>query len=274
MMIPDNHPFKGGPFIMGVLNVTPDSFSDGGQYFDSELAISHGLQLIEDGAYILDIGGESTRPGADVISPKEEIERVIPVIEKLKGRVPWISIDTRNAETMCAALDAGANSINDVSGLTHDSNAMDVIVHNEVPVFLMHMQGSPSTMQKNPIYNNVISDVFESLKARINACKTRRIAPEMIIADPGIGFGKTPEHNLLLLRNIKDFHDLGVPILLGTSRKSFIGAISQGEPPNERLGGSISSALWALSQGVQVFRVHDVKETRQAFDVYEAICAE
>lgn len=272
------HCLSGGPYIMGVVNVTPDSFSDGGVFYTPDDAIAHGLQLIKEGADILDIGGESTRPGADVVDVETEIARVVPVIEglrdQLKGDLRHISIDTRNAATMEAALAAGATAINDISGLSYDARSMDVAGASKVPVFLMHSQGTPQSMQNNPSYNNVVGDVLEWLKVRISLCETHRIDADMLIVDPGIGFGKTLEHNLLLLRNIKEFHALGAPILLGTSRKSFIGKISAGESADDRLGGSLSSALWGLSQGVQIFRVHDVKETKQAFKIYEAISSE
>ncbi len=251
--------------------MTPDSFSDGGKFLDTNHATEHAQRLIDEGADILDIGGESSRPGASPVSVQEEMDRVLPVIEKMKGKVRWISIDSRNAATMRAAIHTGANIVNDISGLSHDPESIYLIAQNKVHVFLMHMQGDPQTMQKNPQYNNVVNDVFESLKAKIELCRTHRIDPGMIVADPGIGFGKTLEHNLLLLRNIKKFHALNVPILLGTSRKSFIGHVSENEAADDRLGGSISSALWGLSQNVQIFRVHDVKETRQAFKIYEAI---
>lgn len=263
--------FMVGPHIMGVVNVTPDSFSDGGHYFNANKAIEHGLQLIEEGADILDVGGESTRPGAEVVDIDEEIARVVPVIEGLRGKVKWISIDSRNARTMQAAIDAGANIINDVSALTHDPESVNVAARADVHLMLMHSQGAPQDMQNNPIYNNVVGDVFEYLKSRIEHCKTHRIEADKLIIDPGIGFGKTLEHNLLLLRNIKVFLDLGVPVLLGTSRKSFIAALSAGESSENRVGGSIASVLWGLSQGAHIFRVHDVAQTRQAFKVYEAI---
>ena len=267
----NSNPFWGGPHIMGIVNVTPDSFSDGGKFINPDKAIAHGLALVQAGAHILDIGGESTRPGAEVIEIEEEIARVVPVIEGLKGKAPWISIDTRNAQTMEAALKAGANCINDISALTHESRSIDVAAEAQVPVFLMHSQGTPQDMQDNPNYNNVIEDIFEYLKTRIQACDTHRIDANLLIADPGIGFGKTLEHNLLLLRNIKRFQDLGVPILLGASRKSFIGKISNDEPADERIPGSIAAALYGYSQGVNIFRVHDVKETVQALKTYEAI---
>jgi dihydropteroate synthase len=265
------HPFGPDPVIMGIVNVTPDSFSDGGQFYNKNKAIEHGLRLAEEGAVILDIGGESTRPGAQVIDVEEEIERVISVIEGLRGKVPFLSIDTRNAATMRAALKAGANAINDISGLTYDSESIAVAAEAQVPVFLMHSLGNPQDMQENPSYNNVVEDIAAFFEERLQACKTARIEKKNIILDVGIGFGKTLEHNLLLLRNIKRFQDFGCPLLLGVSRKSFIGGASNGEPPESRLPGSLSAALWGLSQGVQIFRVHDVAETVQAFKVYEAI---
>lgn len=269
--LPDTHVFGGGPHVMGIINVTPDSFSDGGKFFNPDKAIEHGLRLGREGARILDIGGESTRPNAEVIDVAEEIRRVVPVIEGLKGAVPWISIDTRNAATMEAALAAGANAINDISALSHDRNSLDVAAEAKVPVFLMHMQGTPQTMQKNPSYNNVVEDIFQYLQQRIKICETRRIETKMLVCDPGLGFGKTLEHNLAILRNIKRFHDLGVPIMLGASRKSFLEKISGGAKPEERVSGSIAAALWGLSQGVQIYRVHDVKETVAAFKTWQAI---
>ena len=266
--------FMSGSHIMGVINVTPDSFSDGGRFYSVDRAIEHGLQLIDEGADVLDIGGESTRPGAEVVDINEEIDRVVPVIEGLRDRAKFISIDSRNASTMRAALDAGAHIVNDVSGLTYDPKSVDVVLQAKCMVMIMHSQGTPQIMQKNPIYNNVVDDVYEFLRLRIEECKTRRIDPSMIIVDPGIGFGKKLEHNLLLLRNIKKFHALSVPVMLGTSRKSFIAALSHDEPADERLGGSLSSAIWGLSQGVQIFRVHDVAQTKQAFKVFDAISSQ
>ena len=269
--IADSHVFGGGPYIMGVVNVTPDSFSDGGEFLSVDKAIEHGLDLAREGAVILDVGGESTRPGAEAVDIADEIDRIVPVIEGLKGKVPWVCVDTRNAKTMEAALKAGASALNDISALTHDSQSIYVAAEAQVPIFLMHMQGSPQNMQKNPSYNNVLGDVYEYLQERVSVCETHRIDASLIVCDPGIGFGKTLEHNLIMLRNIKEFQGLGVPLLLGTSRKSFIGKISGDEPPNERIPGSLASALWGLSQGVQIYRVHDVKETVQAFKIYEAI---
>jgi dihydropteroate synthase len=251
--------------------VTPDSFSDGGKYINADKAIEHAELLARQGATILDIGGESTRPGAQAVDVKTEIARVEPVIDGLRGKAPWISIDTRNAETMEAAIRAGANIINDVSALTHDKRAASVVAKAGAYVVLMHAQGAPENMQKNPYYNNVIEDIFKYLDQQISFCLTMGIDKKMIIADPGIGFGKTLEHNLLIIRNIKRFHDLGVPIMLGASRKSFIERVSGPAPPEERVSGSISVALWARSQGIQIYRVHDVKETVQAMKVSDAI---
>ena len=265
------HPFSGGPYIMGVVNVTPDSFSDGGEFLNPDKAIAHGFQLINEGAHILDIGGESSRPGAQEVDVEEEIERVVPVIEGLAGKIPWISVDTRHAKTMEAALKAGANAVNDISALEHDSQSAYVVREAQVAVFLMHMRGNPATMQEKPRYNNIIEDIFKYLQSRIQYCKTHRIDTNMLVCDPGIGFGKTTEHNLLILRNIKKFHDLNVPVMLGVSKKSFIANCSNDEPPHDRIPGSLAAALWGLSQGVQIFRVHDVKETRQAFEIYKAI---
>jgi dihydropteroate synthase len=256
---------------MGVVNVTPDSFSDGGEFINSDKAIEHGLRLISEGAAIIDVGGESTRPGAEVIDTAEEIARVVPVIEGLAGKAKFLSIDTRHAATMEAALKAGANAVNDISALSHDIRAADVVAEAKVPVFLMHMQGDPKTMQVNPRYNNVVEDVFQYLQERINYCETRRIDENQLVIDPGIGFGKTVEDNVLLLRNIKRFNALQLPVLVGVSRKSMIAKISDGEPVDERIPGSLSAALWAYSQGVNIFRVHDVKETIQALKVYSAI---
>jgi len=260
------------PIIMGVVNVTPDSFSDGGEHYDIHAAIAHSEQIFEDGALILDIGGESTRPNAEVVSIEEEQKRVLPVIHALKETgAPIISIDTCNAQTMREAIDAGANFINDVSGLTRDKQSVSVVAQSGLPVCIMHMQGTPQTMQDSPKYDNVLDEVMAFFEERLNYCEANGVVQNRVILDPGIGFGKTLEHNLTLIKNLKEFHRFGRPILLGVSRKSFIGAISGEDNPKERLAGSISTALHGLEAGVQIFRVHDVKETRQAFDVHHAI---
>jgi dihydropteroate synthase len=260
------------PRLMGVVNVTPDSFSDGGRYLAPDAAVAHALQLEAEGADILDIGGESTRPGAEPIGVEEECRRVLPVIEALAGRarVP-LSIDTRNAEVMRRAAEAGARLINDVSALTHDPQSLEVAARTGLPLILMHAQGDPRTMQANPTYGDVVLDVYDMLEARIAACEAAGIARERLIVDPGIGFGKTLAHNLALLGGLSNFHGLGCPILLGASRKSFIGKLT-GAPAGDRLPGSLAAALTGASQGVQILRVHDVAATRQALAVWEGAC--
>jgi dihydropteroate synthase len=257
---------------MGVINVTPDSFSDGGRRLDPGAAVAHGLQLEAEGADILDIGGESTRPGAEPVSLDEELRRVVPVIEALvrQVRVP-VSIDTRNAEVMRRAADAGARLINDVAALGHDPDALHVAADTGLPVVLMHAKGDPRTMQLDPRYDDVVLDVYDWLEARIAACEAAGIGRERLIVDPGIGFGKTLDHNVALLASLSIFHGLGCPILLGASRKSFIGRLSGGVPAPERVPGSIAAALAGVAQGVQIVRVHDVAATRQALAVWEAV---
>ncbi len=259
------------PRIMGIVNVTPDSFSDGGRWLDAGAAIAHGLRLEAEGAEILDIGGESTRPGADPIGVDEELRRVIPVIAALtrQVRVP-ISIDTRNAEVMRRAADVGAGIINDVAALGYDPNALRVAVETGLPVVLMHAQGDPRTMQVDPRYDDVVLDVYDWLEARIAACEAAGIGRERIVVDPGIGFGKTVGHNLALLSSLSIFHGLGCPVLLGASRKSFIGRLSGGAPADRRMPGSVAAALLGAVQGVQILRVHDVAATCQALAVWEA----
>lgn len=261
----------GDPVIMGVVNVTPDSFSDGGKYISKNKAVEHAHRLIEEGATILDVGGESTRPGAQAVDIQEEIDRVCPVIEELSKFAPHISIDTRNAKTMRAAIKAGATAINDISALTHDVDTLYIVKNFDGAVFVMHMQGNPQNMQKSPHYDDIIDDIYKYLQGVINRCATFGIDINRLVIDPGIGFGKTLEHNLLILRNIKKFSDLSMPLLLGTSRKSFIGKLDEGADANQRLGGSLASVLYARSQGVKMFRVHDVKETVQALKIYDAI---
>ena len=261
------------PVIMGIVNVTPDSFSDGGQFADTTKAVDHALQLMADGADILDIGGESTRPGAQEIAPQEEQKRILPVIEVLKktGIAAKISVDTRHADTMQKAIDLGADIINDISALTHDINSLHVVSKAQIPVILMHMQGTPQTMQDKPEYHDVVGEVIAFLKERKQACMAAGIDEGNIIFDPGIGFGKSLEDNLAILNNIKKFNVVGCPVLLGTSRKSFIEKICANTPTAQRLPGSLASILWGLEQGVEMFRVHDVAQTRQAFDVWQAI---
>ncbi len=263
---------KKSPLIMGIVNVTPDSFSDGGCYLDAGKAISHGLRLIEEGADILDIGGESTRPNSETILVEEEISRVVPVIKGLAGKAPFISIDTRNAKTMIAAIDAGANMINDVSALRHDPEAVHIVADSGLPICLMHMKGEPKTMQDSPAYGGVVVDeILAFFDERLEFCTKHNISSDKIIIDIGIGFGKTLEHNLAIIKNIDKFHKFGCPVLLGASRKSFIGELCNENDPTKRISGSLATAIYGLSQGVQIFRVHDVRQTRQAFDVHNAI---
>lgn len=261
------------PLLMGIVNVTPDSFSDGGDFVDSERAISHALKLVEEGADILDIGGESTRPGAVPVTPDEEQARILPVIEGIKAtgcNVP-LSIDTRHADTMRAVVGCGVDIINDTSALTHDSESLSVVTKAQIPVMLMHMKGTPETMQNRPHYDDVVDEVYAFLSERIDSCTQAGIDPNRVIIDVGIGFGKTLEDNLKLLNNLDKFQDLGCPILLGASRKSFIEKICPQASPQDRLAGSLAALLRGYEQGVQIFRVHDVKESRQALDVWQAI---
>ncbi len=262
----------GQPRLMGILNTTPDSFSDGGKYDTTETGVVHALQLIKDGADIIDIGGESTRPGAEVIAEDQEISRTVPVIEAIRANSPIpVSIDTRKAGVAGAAINAGANIVNDVSALSFDAQLAELVAKSDVPVCLMHAQGDPATMQKDPHYENVLLDVYDTLAERITIATAAGIRRENIIIDPGIGFGKTLEHNLTLIRNIALFHTLGCPILLGTSRKRFIGTLSGTSDAHARMPGSIATALAGISQGVQITRVHDIAETRQALTLWSAV---
>ncbi len=263
------------PLIMGILNATPDSFSDGGAFLAPDKAIAHGRAMIESGARIVDIGGESTRPGAAPVSVEEEIARVAPVIAGLRAHAEragaLISVDTRNARTMAAALKAGATIVNDVSALTHDPDAMSVVAASDAIVALMHMQGQPETMQRAPAYDDVVLDAYDYLEGRIAACRLAGIPLDRIWIDPGIGFGKTVAQNLALLSHLSLFHGLGVPLLIGASRKGFIGKLSANEPPAGRLPGSLAAALACVGQGAQILRVHDVAQTAQALKVALAL---
>jgi dihydropteroate synthase len=246
------------PQVMGILNVTPDSFSDGGQYNSYDAAVKHALQLCAEGAAIIDIGGESTRPGAEAVSVNEELDRVIPVIEKLQQEVDVpISIDTFKPEVMREAVAAGAGLINDVNALRAEG-ALETVASMNVPVCLMHMQGTPRTMQKQPVYHNVTLEVKNFLHERIVACEQAGISREKIILDPGFGFGKTLEHNLQLMRELSTFMDEDLPVLVGVSRKSMLGLILDAEP-DQRLYGTITLQTMALMQGAHILRSHDVK---------------
>jgi dihydropteroate synthase len=261
------------PRLMGVLNVTPDSFSDGGLHLALSDAVARARAMAEAGADILDIGGESTRPGADPVAEKEEIARVVPVIAALRrgGLTTPVSIDTRKAAVARAAFEAGADMLNDVSALTHDPASLGAAAVSGRPVCLMHAKGDPKTMQDAPAYDDVLLDVCDFLEARVDAAEAAGIGRDRILVDPGIGFGKTVAHNLELIRGLAALHGLGCPLLFGASRKRFIGAIGDAPDPAGRLPGSLVVAVEALRQGAQVIRVHDVRETRQAIALWEAL---
>jgi dihydropteroate synthase len=259
------------PAIMGILNVTPDSFSDGGDIASTDAAISRGTTLTAAGAHILDIGGESTRPGATPISPSEEIFRVVPVVTALAGAGHIVSIDTRRAPVMHAALNAGATIVNDVSALTNDPAALATVAEHKAHVILMHMQGQPGSMQDAPRYDDVVGEILDYLASRITACEAAGIKRSTIAADPGIGFGKSTDHNLELIARLDEFSALDVPIVIGASRKSFISNVAAPTEPKQRLAGSIASALASLERGAAILRVHDVAETAQALAIWHAI---
>ena len=259
------------PRLFGVINVTPDSFSDGGEALALSEALKRGRAMLDDGADILDVGGESTRPGAEPVSAEEERARVVPVVKGLSEMGALVSIDTRRAEVMAAAIDAGAGIVNDVTALTGDQDSLGLVADRGVAVVLMHMQGEPGSMQENPQYENAAEDVFGTLKARFEACEEAGIRRHRIAVAPGIGFGKTVDHNLEILNRLDIYRGLGLPVLLGVSRKSFIAKLSCGEAPKDRVPGSLAAVLAAWAQGVWMFRVHDVAETRQALAVAQAI---
>jgi dihydropteroate synthase len=256
--------------LMGVVNVTPDSFSDGGLYLDPEAAIAHGRELAQDGAAILDVGGESTRPGAESVSEAEELRRVVPAIEGLAGTDALISVDTSKAAVAGAALDAGAEIVNDVTALRGDPAMAALCADRGATVILMHMAGTPRTMQEHPVYADVVGEVKAFLSERLQAAVAAGVAEDRVWLDPGIGFGKTVEHNLELLRRLGELRDLGRPLVVGASRKSFIGKID-GSAPGDRIGGTIASSVLAAVKGASVLRVHDVAAVGQALAVTTAI---
>ena len=259
------------PIVMGILNVTPDSFSDGGRYPDHRAATEAGHEMVRAGASVLDIGGESTRPGAPAVGPGEEQDRIIPVIRALAREGYRISVDTRNASTMAAALDEGACIVNDVSALAHDPGAAPLVAARGCPVVLMHMRGTPETMTSLAVYRDVAAEVAAELGARIDAALRSGIRPEAVAVDPGFGFAKTPAQSLALLRDLPRLRALGYPILVGLSRKAMIGKLSGVVRPDQRGAGSIAAALWAIAHGALIVRVHDVAETAQALAVWQAI---
>ncbi len=257
------------PSVMGILNLTPDSFSDGGKFNKKQKSIKHISEMISSGADIIDVGGESTRPGSKTINPKKEWERVKHVIRIFKKRYKNISlsIDTRKSDLMVESIKYGANLINDVSGFSFDKYSLEKIKKFNLPKVLHHMKGTPNTMQKNPKYKNVLLDIYDYFEKSIN----ERFTDKKVIVDPGIGFGKNLKHNLTLISKISLFHSLGFPIMIGTSRKRFINQISGKYDSQDRTGGSVASVLFLLSQGVQIFRVHNVKEIKQGILVFEKI---
>lgn len=258
------------PLVMGIVNTTPDSFSDGGDHFDRDAAIARGLEQMADGADILDIGGESTRPGSAPVPPDEERRRVVPVIDALAKAGAVVSIDTRHAETMKAALDAGATIVNDITALT-GPGSLDLVAARGVSAVLMHMQGEPKTMQANPHYENAPREIADYLAARIAACEAAGIPRAKLSVDPGIGFGKSVTHNAQILARIDVLRALDVAVLIGVSRKSFLGALSKGEKPKDRLPGSLAAGLAAIARGADILRVHDVAPTIQALKVWKAV---
>ena len=257
--------------IMGVINVTPDSFSDAGEVFAQADAVARGKAMVEAGVDILDVGGESTRPGAQEISISEELDRVIPVIEGLLETGVILSVDTRHAEVMAGAIQAGAHIINDVTALTGEPKSLEVVANLGCPVILMHMQGEPGTMQNAPMYEDAPREVSDYLAKRIKACEAAGIARSQIAIDPGIGFGKTVDHNLQIIKQIERLHEHGCAIVLGVSRKRFIGLITDTQNPQGRLPGSLAAAVYARTKGVQIFRVHDVAESKQALLICDYI---
>lgn len=261
---------SGTPRLMGIVNVTPDSFSDGGRFFDRAAAVDHGLRLADEGAELLDIGGESTRPGSDPVSSDEELRRVVPVVERLAARLPVpISVDTSKAAVARAAIEAGAEAVNDVSALRADDAMLRVVCDSGCGVVLMHMLGTPQTMQRDPQYHDVVADVRAFLRERCESLVSAGVPAERIVLDPGIGFGKTVEHNLALLAHSAAFHELGRPLLVGPSRKRFIGAVV-GDTGADRDAGTVGVCLALATSGVQILRVHNVRAVRHALQLFEA----
>jgi len=260
------------PLVMGIVNTTPDSFSDGGVNYDPDVAIYHALDMVDAGASIIDVGGESTRPGAAPVSREEELARVLPVIRALAERGIVVSIDTRHAEVMGPAMEAGARIINDVTAL-ESPGALEAAARTGAAVCLMHMQGEPQTMQADPHYSCAPLDIYDYLARRIEACEAAGIARGRICTDPGIGFGKNVDHNAQLLASLALYHGLGCPMLLGASRKTFVAKLSKGEAPTDRLPGTLAAHLAGLDAGCQIIRVHDVAETVQAVKVWQALKA-
>jgi dihydropteroate synthase len=257
--------------VMGILNVTPDSFSDGGQFFGERAAIDRGVDMVEEGADIIDVGGESTRPGSEPVPVGEELRRTVPIVERLAASVPVpISIDTRKPEVAAAALDVGATIVNDISG-GRDPEMLDVVKRSGAGMVLMHMQGEPRTMQEASHYDDVVAEVKEYLRERIEAAEFAGVEPERLAIDPGIGFGKELEHNLTILRHVDTLFELGRPVLVGPSRKRFIGTLLGDAPPEDRVEGTAGAVAWLATRGVHLVRVHDVREMLRVVRIVDAI---
>jgi len=263
--------FKNFPILMGVLNLTPDSFSDGGKFNKKNLGYNRAKLLFKMGCKILDIGGESTRPGSNEVKEKTEWKRISLILKKLKKFKYFISLDTRKSLIMEKGIKNKINLINDVSGLNHDSNTINILKKYNTPFVIHHMKGNPKFMQKNPKYKNVLLDIYDFFEKKINEIREKGIKHNNIILDPGIGFGKNLKHNITLITNISIFHSLGFPIMLGTSRKRFIKDLSGNNDSKERLGGTISSSLYAMMQGVQILRAHDINEVNQSIKIFKSL---
>ena len=265
-----NFNFKKIPNIMGIVNITPDSFSDGGKFNKKDKGINHALSLLKSGADLIDVGGESTRPGSKAISLKEEFNRIEKVIKKINKKIP-LSLDTRKSEIMDRGIKMGVKLINDVSGLNYDPKTIEVLKKNKIPFVLQHSKGNPENMQNNPKYKNELLDIYDFFEEKIEFLRSKGIKHSNIIIDPGIGFGKNLKHNMNLIKGISIFHTLGFPILLGLSRKKFIKDLSGNNDTRERLGGTIASSLYSIMQGVQILRIHDVNELIQSIKVFKQL---
>jgi len=263
--------FSNYPLLMGVINLTPDSFSDGGKYNKKNKGFNHAKYLIKKGCKILDIGGESTRPGSKDVEENIEWNRISKTLKKIKKLKKFVSLDTRKSSVMKKGINRKINMINDVSGLEYDFNTINVLKKTNIPFVLHHMQGSPKTMQIKPKYKNVLLDIYDFFEKKIKKIRAKGIKHNNIILDPGIGFGKNLKHNITLIRNISLFHSLGYPIMLGVSRKKFIKELSGNNDTKERIGGTVSSSLYAMMQGVQIIRVHDVNEVNQSIKIFKTL---
>ena len=262
--------FKKIPNVMGVLNLTPDSFSDGGKFNKEKVGLKHAFDLFESGADLVDVGGESTRPGSKSISEKEEWSRIEKIIKKIVKKIP-LSLDTRKADIMSKGIKIGIKLINDVSGLSYDTKTIDVLKKNKFPFVIQHSQGTPENMQNNPKYKNELLDIYDFFEEKIKFLRSKGIKHNNIIVDPGIGFGKNLKHNMNLIKRVSIFHTLGFPVLLGLSRKKFIKDLSGKNDTKEKLGGTIASSLYSLMQGVQILRIHDVNELIQSIKVFKQL---